>query len=61
MFSASSSLMSFASYELAKNPEVQEKVRREINDVLKRFDGKITYESISEMKYLQMMLDGWFF
>lgn len=57
-FETSSSLMTFCLYELAQNQEVQEKLRKEIQDVLERFDGKITYESLKEMTYLQMSLDG---
>lgn len=44
--------MTFALYELSRNEEVQSKVREEVNAVLKRHDGKITYEAIKEMKYL---------
>jgi cytochrome P450 family 6 len=48
----------FALYELATNVEVQEKLRDEIKMILARYDDKITYEAINEMKYLQMVVDG---
>lgn len=44
-------------YELAKNPEIQQRVHQEIDDVLERHGGKITYESISDMKYLEACID----
>lgn len=50
--------MTFALYELARNPEVQEKARQEINEVLKRHNWKVTYEAIQEMNYLKQVLDG---
>lgn len=50
--------MTFALYELALNPEIQEKMREEINAVLKKHDSKLTYEAMLEMKYLQMVIDG---
>lgn len=50
--------MTFCLYELALNPDVQEKLRLEIREVLSENDDKLTYESILEMKYLQMVIDG---
>lgn len=50
--------MTFFMYEMAKNPEIQQKVYDEINDVLERYDGKISYESLSQMKYLECCIDG---
>ncbi|XP_055678891.1 probable cytochrome P450 6d4 [Lutzomyia longipalpis] len=40
-------------FELAKSPEVQAKVHEEIRDVLSRHNNEITYDSVSEMKYLE--------
>lgn len=45
-------------YELAANPEVQEKLRMEIEEVLKRNDGMITFEIIQDMKYLDAVFNG---
>lgn len=59
-FETSSTTMSFCLYELAKNPDIQERLRYEINTVLKRHNGQITYESVSEMKYLGYCIDGRF-
>ena len=59
-FETSSSTLSYCMYELAKNPEIQQKAHAEIDEVLKKHDGRITYESISDMKYLECCLDGKF-
>lgn len=60
-YETSSTTLSFCMYELAKNPDVQQRVHDEIDEVLAEHDGKITYESISEMKYLDACIDGAFF
>ena len=59
-FETSSSTSSFALYNLSLNQDLQEKTREEIQKVIKNHDGKITYEAIMEMKYLQMVIDGGF-
>lgn len=45
-------------YELAKNPHVQQKAYDDIISVLQNHDGKLTYEALSEMKYLDKCIDG---
>ena len=48
----------WALYELAKNQEIQQKVRNEINVVMDKHDGKITYDTIQEMTYMNQILYG---
>nr|CAD7423587.1 unnamed protein product [Timema monikensis] len=55
-FETTSITTGFALYELAMNPQVQKKLREQIGQVLDTHDGHITYEAISDMKYLDMVL-----
>lgn len=57
-FETSATTMSFCLYEVAKHPEIQRKIQQEIEQVLARHNGQITYESVSEMKYLEHCIDG---
>lgn len=55
-FDTSSTVMSFMAHELAVNVEIQEKLQQEIDDVLEECNGEITYDAISKMKYLDMVV-----
>lgn len=57
-FETSSTLMSFCLYELARHPDIQQKVRNEVNAVYKKYGNKWTYEGMSEMKYVDQVLNG---
>lgn len=57
-FETSSSTMSYCLYELAKNKNIQRKVQEEIDEVIARNNGEISYTSIMEMKYLDMCIEG---
>lgn len=59
-FDTSSTAMTFALYELAKNPEIQERLRDEIHKVLAENDGKITYDGLMKMSFLDKVLNGKF-
>jgi len=56
-FETSSSNMSYALFELAKNQDVQQKLRMEINDSIGKH-GKLTYEAMMEMPYLDQTITG---
>ncbi|KAI4459160.1 cytochrome p450 [Holotrichia oblita] len=56
-FETSSSTMTFAFYEMAKDQGIQDKAREEIRRVIAKHDGKITYEGIMEMTYLSQIFD----
>lgn len=47
--------MTFSTYELAINQHIQDRLRSEIEDILDKHSGHVTYESIKEMKYLDMV------
>ncbi|XP_061396405.1 probable cytochrome P450 6a13 [Musca vetustissima] len=55
-FDTSSTTISFCLYELALNPEVQEKLRQEIGEVLEKNNNELSYEVLKEMKYLDMVI-----
>lgn len=57
-YESTSTTMAFCLYEMAKDPEIQQKAFEEITNVLQEHDGKITYESLSRMKYLENCIDG---
>lgn len=57
-FETSATTMTFALLELALNPDIQKKLRTEIENVLKKHDDKVTYEAIMEMTYLDKVIHG---
>ncbi|XP_060535166.1 cytochrome P450 6a2-like [Cylas formicarius] len=52
-FETSSSVSTFTLYELAVNQDVQDTLRSEINRVLEEHDGKMSYDAIQKMTYLE--------
>ncbi|KAL2728168.1 cytochrome P450 9e2-like, partial [Vespula maculifrons] len=56
-FDTSSTLMCFMVHELAVHPEIQDKLYQEINEVLLRTNGEITYEELSKMEYMEMIMN----
>lgn len=57
-FETTSTTISFCLFEIARNADIQRKVHREIDEVLAKHNGQLTYESASEMKYLESCIDG---
>ncbi|XP_065342836.1 cytochrome P450 9e2-like [Cloeon dipterum] len=50
--------LSFLAHELAENPEIQNQLQEEIDGIL--MQGTVSYESISAMKYLDMVVSECF-
>ncbi|XP_064107333.1 cytochrome P450 9e2-like [Macrobrachium nipponense] len=50
-YDTTATTLAFASYLLAKNPEAQQRLRQELQDIVEQYDG-ITYQGIMESKYL---------
>lgn len=48
--------MCFTAYELAVNPDMQQKLRKEVVKTLEENKGQLTYESLLGMKYLDMFI-----
>ncbi|XP_043265182.1 probable cytochrome P450 6a13 [Colletes gigas] len=51
-FETSSTTMAHCLYEMALNPDMQNKVREEIKTFTEKHNGSYPYESVNEMKYL---------
>ncbi|KAH8252934.1 hypothetical protein KR032_002755, partial [Drosophila birchii] len=56
-FETSSSTMGYALYELAKNPDIQDKARAEIEEILEQHDEQFTYEFTKDLKYLDQVIN----
>lgn len=56
-FETSSTTMGFFLYEMARNEDIQNRVRKEIDEIIAQHNGEITFESINEMKLLEMCVD----
>jgi cytochrome P450 len=57
-FETSGSPTSFALYELALHPEIQNRLRAEIMQVMNKHNGQVTYDGIQEIPYLDMVVSG---
>ncbi|XP_022824780.1 cytochrome P450 6B1-like [Spodoptera litura] len=55
-FETTSSTLAFLFLELAANQQVQEKMREEIRQVVDKHEGKITYELLQELVYMEMVI-----
>ncbi|KAK5641880.1 hypothetical protein RI129_010427 [Pyrocoelia pectoralis] len=55
-FESVATLMCFAAYELAVDPFVQERLQKEVDNVLRKGNGTLTYEALMRMEYLDMVV-----
>ncbi|KAJ0175189.1 hypothetical protein K1T71_009330 [Dendrolimus kikuchii] len=51
-YETSATTMSFLLYQLALNPDVQDKLIAEIDEVITKYNGQVTYECLTDMVYL---------
>ncbi|XP_055545083.1 probable cytochrome P450 6a14 [Wyeomyia smithii] len=56
-FETSSTTMNFCLYELAKNPDIQERLRSEIETAIAENNGEITYDLLMGIKYLDNVVN----
>ena len=59
-FETVATALAFMAHELAVNPEVQERLRDEIDAAILENEGQLKYESVQGMKYLDMVVCGKF-
>jgi len=57
-YETSGSTLSFALYELAMHPEIQQSLRAEILQELSKHDSRLTYDAIKNMSYLDRVVSG---
>jgi len=57
-FDTTLSLLLFCAYALAINPDIQERLRKEVQSILAETSGEFTYEGLSKMTYLDMVING---
>ena len=57
-YETTGSTLTFALYELALHPEIQQILRAEILHELSKHDGKLTYNGIQNMSYLDRVVSG---
>ncbi|GBP17682.1 hypothetical protein EVAR_8671_1 [Eumeta japonica] len=56
-FETSATTASFLLYELAKDQKSQERARQEIRDWLHKRDGRLVYECVTELPFLEQCMD----
>nr|WCC58060.1 cytochrome P450 [Pharsalia antennata] len=56
-YETTSAGMTFMFYELAKNPKCQEKLREEINNILGKNNGQLSFEILKDMPYLEACIN----
>ncbi|XP_055697213.1 probable cytochrome P450 6a13 [Phlebotomus papatasi] len=56
-FETSSTTMEWTLCHFALYPEIQERARQEVRDVMKKYNGELTYEAVQEFTYLRQCID----
>lgn len=57
-FETTASTMAYCLLELAANLDVQDKLRQEILDVITENNGKLTYDVIKDLTYMDKVISG---
>lgn len=55
-FETSSTTLAFSLYELALQPDIQQRLRSEILEAVENNNGKVTYEMVTSLPYLDMVV-----
>lgn len=57
-FETTASTLSLCLFELAQNPDIQEKLREEVTGVVSEHDGVPSFEAVKKMPYLDQVITG---
>lgn len=57
-FEITATIMCLVSHELAIHPQIQERLQKEVDNVMETSKGQITYDDLMRMKYLDMVVLG---
>lgn len=57
-FETTSTTISFALFEMSLNEEIQLRARREVYESLRQHNGKLNYEVVMELQYLEAIILG---
>jgi cytochrome P450 len=57
-YETSSTALSLLMYDLTCNPDVQQRLREEVDSVMEQYNGELNLDIIQEMKYLDMVVQG---
>lgn len=52
-YETTATTLSFMLYELAKNPDIQDRLYREITKVFRKHDGQLSWDTLKDMEYLE--------
>ncbi|GIX86655.1 cytochrome P450 3A29 [Caerostris extrusa] len=55
-FETTASTLSFVSYYLALNPDIQDRLVEELDEAVRAGNGELTYEAVQSMKYLDNVI-----
>ncbi|XP_041980388.1 cytochrome P450 6B5-like [Aricia agestis] len=56
-YETSATTMTFMLYELAKHPHIQDKLCQEIDEVLAKSDNLVTYDTLTQLPYMDKVFD----
>lgn len=57
-FETTSTTISFALFEMSLNNEIQTRARNEVDEIIRKHEGKLTYEAVMELQYLEAVILG---
>lgn len=57
-FDTSATTLTYALLEMARNPDIQIRLRNEIKQVIKKYNGEFTYDAMLDLPYLDQVIYG---